>query len=671
MTDDTAVAIVGMSARFPGARDLAEYWANLRDGVCSIVDFTEAELLADGADPAEVTRPDYVPSQGYLTEADRFEPELFGVNRTEAAALDPQHRLVLQAAWSALEDAGYNPRRAPARTGVYLGGSVTEHMIAAHADRRLAAELGQLQVRILTDREYLAPWVSYRLGLDGPSLTVQTACSTSLTAVHLAVQALILGECDAAVAGGVSIGSVRRSGYVYREGGVLSPDGRCRPFDEKAAGTVSGNGVGVVLLRRLSDALAGGDPIRAVIRGSAVTNDGAAKVGFTAPGVARQTAAIVEAWAAAGLEPSAAQYVEMHGTGTELGDPVEVAAASAAFARDNGTACGIGSVKANLGHLDAAAGIASLIKVVLMLGNRTVVPTVNVTAPSPDLALEHTPFQLATRVDPWYEPATGPRLAGVTAVGIGGTNVHAVVAEAPAPAGVAPADRWELLPLSARTEQQLRTSARNLATALRAPDAPALSDVAYTLRTGRATLAARAFVVAGTRGGAADLLAALADGRPVPPAFGPLAAIGESWVDGADVVWPEPAPGARRVHLPTYPFAGERLGSFVLGEAAPAARPAEESGELTEDAVCALLSASLGLESPDDLAKTYTNVGGDSLTAVHLTGRLRDELRVDLPIEVFLSAISLRELAVQITAVAHGNGDTLLGTLLDDLDAID
>jgi len=700
MTDAPAVAIVGMSGRFPGAPDLARYWDNLRDGVCSISDFDDEELLAAGVAPEELRRGDYVPAKGFLADADRFEAELFGFNRTEAAALDPQHRLLLETAWGALEDAGFDPRDAPGRTGVYVGGSLTEHMIAANVDGRLAAELGGMQLRILTDREFLAPWVSYRLGLSGPSMTVQTACSTSLTAVHLAVQALLLGECDAALAGGVSVDSVHKRGYRFLEGGIFSPDGRCRPFDEKAAGTVSGNGVGVLVLRRLEDALADGDPVRAVIRGTAVTNDGAAKVGFTAPSVDPQTAAVVEAWSAAGLDPSAAQYVEMHGTGTEIGDRIEVAAVTAAVGAAGGARCGIGSVKSNIGHLDAAAGVASLIKVVLMLEHRTMVPTANVTRPHPDLALDHTPLHLVTQVADWERPVGRPRLAGVTGLGIGGTNVHVVLAEAPEPPPTAVSDRLELLTVSARTQEQLRVVAGRLAATLRSPQPPALADVAHTLRSGRTPLAVRAYVLASTTGEAADAFAALADGHPVVSPAGELRRLGEAWVRGEEIAWPESAAGARRVHLPTYPFAGERRGALALagtlrsaGDAQPdaehpttatgatatgttatgatatgATAPASGSA-LTEAAVTALLSATLGLTGPDDLEQTYFNLGGDSLGAVQLVSRLRDEFGVDVPIELFLESISLRELVTRITAIGDRADDNMLAALLDELDS--
>ncbi|KAA2256059.1 hypothetical protein F0L68_26800 [Solihabitans fulvus] len=652
---DGAIAVVGMSGRFPGARNLAEYWTNLRDGVCSIAEFTSAELLADGADEQAIGHANHVPAKGFLADADRFEAELFGFNRTEAAALDPQHRLLLETAWSALEDAGYDPLRGPARTGVYVGGSPTEHMFAAATDPRLAATIGAMQVRILTDREFLAPWVSYRLGLDGPSMTVQTACSTSLTAVHLAAQALLLGECDAALAGGVAVDSVRRNGYLYTDGGIFSPDGRCRPFDEKAAGTVPGNGVGVVVLRRLADALADGDPVRAVIRGTAVTNDGATKVGFTAPGVDQQTAAIVEAWGAAGLDPASAQYLEAHGTGTQLGDRIELAAATAAF-RD-AREVGLGSVKSNIGHLDAAAGIAALIKSVLMVEHGTLVPTVNVTNANPELQSGSTPFRLVDERADWPRPADGPRLAGVTSVGIGGTNVHLVLAEAPPrPAAARRADA-EVLPLSARTEAQLAALTSAMADALSTGDGPDIAEVAHTLHAGRTPLPVRGYVVAADR---ADAVTQLRTGRRVTH---PL---GEAWLAGEDVDWPA-VPGARRVRVPTYPFAGASHGALSITRAQAPEETAARQDIDTEAAVGVLLREALDLDGPAALDQTYFAAGGDSLTAVLLVGRLSDEFGIDVSIELFLEQLTLAELAARIVAAA--SPDDSLASLLDEFEA--
>ncbi|TYB59450.1 hypothetical protein FXF51_33755 [Nonomuraea sp. PA05] len=652
MNDVPAAAIVGMSGRFPGARDVGEFWRNLLDGVCSIIDFTEEELLAAGVDAAELRGPGYVASKGFLAEADRFEHELFGFNSTEAAALDPQHRQLLETAWSALEDAGYDPRRTGLRTGVYVGGGPSEHAVAAQVDGRLRARLGPMRVRVFTDREFLAGWLSYRLGLTGPSLTVQTGCSTSLATVHVAVQALLSGECDLALAGGVSIDSPYPRGYLYEPGGISSPDGRCRPFDEKAAGTVGGDGVGLVVLRRLEDAVADGDPIHAVIRGTAAGNDGAGRVGFTAPGVDGQVSTIVEAWAAAGLDPASAQFLEAHGTGTDLGDRIEVAAATEAFR--GARRCAIGSVKSNVGHLNAAAGVAGLIKAVLMLRHRTMVPTVNVTRPHPELRLDATPFRLLTGVEEWERPAWGPRLAGVSSLGIGGTNVHVVLEEPPSPPIATGGAREAVLPLSARTGAQLATAARRLAAALRAPGAPPLADVAHTLAHGRAALEARACVTATTREDAATALEALATDL----ATGGTA--GSAWAAGEEVAWP--GTGGHRAHLPTYPFAGDPHEALTL-TARP--EPPPPTPQPSEAAVTALFLSTLALTTDQDLDRTYFAAGGDSLTAVFLVSELRDRFALDVPIDLFLTELPLREL---IARAVQGEDDDLLTGLLDELE---
>ncbi|MEU8384459.1 type I polyketide synthase [Streptosporangium sp. NPDC048865] len=529
MIDDThssAVAIVGMSGRFPGARDLGAYWENLKNGVCSITDFTPEELIEDGADPAEVNRANYVRSKGVLAGADRFEADLFGFSPKDAAILDPQHRLLLETAWSALEDAGYNPRAVPGTAGVYVGGGLSDHAIAVLGDARLQAEMGRTHISLLTDKDSLASWISYRLALTGPSMTVGTACSTSLTAVHVAVQSLLSGECSLAVAGGAGIDTLAKRGYLPQEGGIASAGGRCRPFDERSDGTLPGNGVGLVVLRRYEDALRDGDRIHCLIRGSAVTNDGNAKIGFTAPGTDGQRAAITEAMAAAGVTPRDVQYIEMHGTGTALGDQIEVSAASQAFGAEphEPAWCGIGSVKSNIGHLDTAAGIAGLIKTALMLENGTLVPTVGFGAPNPALGLEKTPFRVVDGTTGWTRPEGGRRVAGVTSVGMGGTNVHMILEEAPDTREEESGDAGvpRLLPLSALTRDGLAAAAEALARHLTGPGAAPLSDIARTLQTGRAELEVRGYVVAGGHREAAEALRS----PVVPPDTGPAVSEG-------------------------------------------------------------------------------------------------------------------------------------------------
>lgn len=520
---ERAIAVVGMSGRFPGAPTIEQYWANLRAGVCSLREFSREELLADGVDSTLLDRPDYVPAKGYLEDADRFEAELFGFTRREAALLDPQHRLLLETAWGALEDAGRDPLDVGVRTGVYVGGGTSEHMIAALSDPATGADLGALNVRLLTDKDFLASWISYRLGLDGPAMAVQTACSTSLTAVHVAVQALLLGECDLALAGGVAIDSIRREGYVYQSGAIMSRDGRCRPFSAAADGTVRGNGVGLVALRRLEDAVAEGDPIHAVIRGTAAVNDGGDKIGFTAPGERGQFTAMTEALSAADLDPAAIDYIEMHGTATALGDRIEVAATSAAYA--GAARVGIGSVKSNLGHLDAAAGIAGLIKAALMVRRGEFVPTVNVQGANPDLALDSTPLRIVEAGGPWTTPDGSPRRAGVSSVGLGGSNVHIILEQAPdsapdsAPAGTT---GRVLLPISARTAEQTTAAAHALADTIEQRPDLDLGAVAATLQRGRARLAHRGYVVAASRAEAVAGLRSLVTHEATTAAGGAL-----------------------------------------------------------------------------------------------------------------------------------------------------
>jgi len=463
------VAIVGMAGRFPGAADVDELWRNLRLGVESISRLTPAEMLAAGVAAELIADPRYVPAKGVLDGVELFDAEFFGFTPAEAELMDPQHRLFLECCWQACEDGGYDPRRYTGRIGVYAGAGSPSYLLAQLLDRpdRLSAA-GGLAVRLFNGSDFLTTHVSYKLNLRGPSVAVQTACSTSLVAVHLACQALLAGDCDLALAGGVSLRNLYREGYLFEEGGVLSPDGHCRAFDAAAAGTVPGDGLGLVALRRLADARADGDAITAVIKGTAINNDGAAKVGFTAPSVSGQAEVIAAAQAVAGVSPDTIAYVEAHGTGTALGDPIEVAALSQAFgaAADGRRGyCALGSLKSNLGHLDAAAGVAGLIKTVLALHHGELPPSLHYETPNPQIDFAASPFYVNARLRPW--PAgEAPRRAGVSAFGIGGTNAHVVLEEAPRPrrretaaaagsaasAGPHPARPCQLLVLSARSE---------------------------------------------------------------------------------------------------------------------------------------------------------------------------------------------------------------------------
>ncbi|WP_437675093.1 type I polyketide synthase [Sorangium sp. So ce131] len=502
------IAIIGMAGRFPGARDVDTFWRNLCAGVESVTVLTDDELREAGVEPALMARPDYVRTRAVLDDIDLFDAELFGFTPREAAALDPQHRLFLECAWEAFENAGIDPERAGGRVGVYAGSSLNDylfHLFPGGARLESAADIAAL---LALDKDFLTTRVSYKLNLEGPSIAVQTACSTSLVALHLACQGLLSGDCDLALAGGVSISIPQKVGYLYQEGAIGSPDGHCRAFDAEARGTVAGSGVGVVLLKRLEDALADRDAIVAVIKGSAVNNDGRAKVGYTAPRVEGQASAIRAAHVAAGVDAGSITYVEAHGTGTPLGDPIEIAALTEAFraSSDRKGFCAVGSVKTNIGHLDAAAGVAGLIKAALSLAHRRIPPSLHFREQNPAIDFASSPFYVATELAEWA-PSESPRRAGVSSFGLGGTNAHVVLEEAPPVPAAEDAGRpCELLVLSARSSASLERLTDALAQHLEARVDLDLADVAHTLQLGRRAFAHRRAVACRTREEAARAL---------------------------------------------------------------------------------------------------------------------------------------------------------------------
>ncbi|HKV12538.1 MAG TPA: condensation domain-containing protein, partial [Thermoanaerobaculia bacterium] len=494
------IAIVGLTGRFPGASGVEALWDNLRAGVASIARFSDEDLAASGIPPALRRDPRYVPAAGVLEGVELFDAGFFGYNPREAELLDPQQRLFLECAWEALEHAGYDSQRVPGPVGVFasLGFNRYLHQLLSSVD---PAAVGGPQLLLGNDKDFLATRVSYKLDLQGPSMTVQTACSSSLLAVHLACQNLRLGACDMALAGGVTIAVPQRAGYLYEEGGIVSPDGYCRTFDASARGTVGGSGVGIVVLKRLEDALADGDTIHAVLLGSAANNDGGSnKAGYTAPSVTGQSNAISAALADAGVSPETISYVEAHGSATPLGDPIEVAALTRAFRRETERTgfCSLGAVKTNVGHLDAAAGVTGLIKTVLALEHRQIPPSLHFETPNPAIDFAASPFRVADRLTDWTSSGE-PRRAGVSAFGIGGTNVHAVLEEAPSVALSGPSRPWQVLLLSARTPAALERMTDRLADRLEQDPDLDLADVAYTLRVGRRPFAHRRAVLAATR----------------------------------------------------------------------------------------------------------------------------------------------------------------------------
>jgi phthiocerol/phenolphthiocerol synthesis type-I polyketide synthase E len=503
------IAIVGMAGRFPGAGSVDAFWDNIQRGVESVTRFTDAELRARGVSEAALADPDYVKAGVVLEGMDQFDAAFFGYTPRDAEHLDPQQRLFLECAWEALEHAGYDPARYRGSVGVYAGSGAALYLIKQllpfyplENGGRVADLLGLMAGN---SPDSLCTRVAYKLNLRGPAVTVQTACSTSLMAVHTACQSLLGYECDMALAGGVSLNLLQNGGYYHQAGAIFSADGHCRAFDAAASGTLLGSGAGILVLKRLDDARRDGDTIHAVIKGSAANNDGADKIGYTAPGIQGQVEAIRTAQLVAGVTPDTMGYIEAHGTGTSLGDPIEIAALTRAFRAhtDRRNFCAIGSVKTNVGHLDAAAGVAGLIKTVMALKHQTLPASLNFVSPNPEIDFEQSSFHVNTETRPWPR-SQHPRRAGVSSFGIGGTNVHVIVEEAPVektlPLASPTADEhWVMLPLSARSEQALQQARQQLADHLETHPQQSLADVANTLLLGRKRFNCRAAALARTR----------------------------------------------------------------------------------------------------------------------------------------------------------------------------
>ncbi|MGW4694785.1 beta-ketoacyl synthase N-terminal-like domain-containing protein [Kitasatospora cineracea] len=495
--DTSAVAVIGMAGRFPGARSVTELWRNLLAGKESLTRLSTAELESEGVPAALHGDPDYVPVRGLLEAPCDFDAGLFGYSPKEAQLTDPQQRLLLESAWEALDDAGYGGTRTS--TGVFVGTSFNSYLLHHIVNEPSARDdIDFLQLVLGNDKDHAATRIAYKLDLHGPAVTVQTACSTSLVAVHQACQALLGGDCDIALAGGASVQLPQRTGYLYSPNGIFSPDGHCRPFDQDAHGTVVGAGAALVVLKRADRALADGDTIHALIRGSAVNNDGARKAGYTAPSIQGQREVILSALRAARVDPSSIGYVEAHGTGTELGDGIEISALTEAYRQYTAETgfCGIGSVKANLGHLDAAAGVTGLIKAVLAVREGQVPPSINCTTPNPEIPWAETPFFVETHARTWE---AAPRRAAVSAFGMGGTNAHVIVEQPPSwpvsdtPEKGGPA---ELVVVSAASRGAAHELSAAISQHLAEERGPRLSDAAFTLQMGRKHLRWRVAVAA-------------------------------------------------------------------------------------------------------------------------------------------------------------------------------
>jgi acyl transferase domain-containing protein len=673
-----SVAIIGMAGRFPGAPSVESFWTLLREGREGLRALAPDELEVD---PAFAARPGFVAAGGVLDGIDGFDAAFFGFTRAEAEQTDPQQRIFLMCAWEALEAAGYDPRGlAHLPVGVYAGAAMSVYGL-----RRLLAQggpcLATFQSLMGCDKDYLTTRVSYELGLTGPSQTLGSACSTSLVAVALACQQLLDFTVDMALAGGVSVSAPQRLGYLHEEGGIFSSDGHCRPFDARADGTVPGNGAGVVVLKRLEDARADGDFVWAVIRGSAVNNDGDDKVGYTAPSVGGQARVISSAMAAAGVRPEDIGYVEAHGTGTVLGDPIEIEALRRAFAEGQSPrgSCPIGSVKSNVGHLNAASGVAGLIKVALALHHRELPPSLHFERPNPRIDFDRTPFFVNTSLRPW---TGGPRRAGVSSFGFGGTNVHMIVEEAPAPeAAVDRRPGPHLLVVSARSEAALGEASARLAAHLEAHPGIDLSAVAATLQLGRHAFRYRRGVVCAT---APDAVLAL--GRREPAA--------RSAEPPPPVVFFFPGQGAQHPGMGRGLYAREPvfrevvdtcaeglraalgldLRDVVFGEGEETARRLQETALaqpalFTIEAATARLLQSFGIEpaavvghSVGEIAAAWVAGALDlegALTLVAARGRMMQAMAPGAMLSVWAAEAELRPLLPEGVEIAAVNGPEL------------
>jgi 3-oxoacyl-(acyl-carrier-protein) synthase/thioesterase domain-containing protein/acyl carrier protein len=629
MTDagqDRAIAIIGVGLRVPGARRVADFWDLLVTGREQVRAFSPEELRAAGVSDEEQAHPAYVPFGAPLEDADLFDAGFFGMPPQEARVTDPQHRVFLECAHVALEDSGVCFRGMDGRVGVFGGTAMSSYLITNLLRNKDFSGQGiSYPLLIGNDKDFLCTRVAYRLGLNGPAVTVQTACSTSLTAVHLACQSLIEHECDVALAGGVSITFPQTAGYRHAEGGPLSRDGRCRPFDAAANGTVKGNGCAVVTLKRLSDALADSDHIYAVIRGTAVNNDGTDKAGYTAPSILGQAEVIRDALAFSGLRPRDVGYVEAHGTGTYLGDPIEVNALAEAYASDPPGTCVLGSLKANLGHLDTAAGVVGLVKTALVLYHQHIPAQVNFTGANPELKLDRTPFAVAAGQHAGARVLTA---AAVSAFGIGGTNTHCVLVPPVSTSRPAPPEADYPVMLSARDDEALTTAARELADHIDS-SVPRVDDLCLTLLTGRVrrprvlTFSARdlAGVLHGLRG--------YLDGQPPPPH--PLT---DSWLAGNvrnDAGLESLVRHARRTPLPTHPLRPER---YWVDPDLPTS-PAKDGGRVfaprvdVDAQVLAIIRDQLGTDgiAPHD---DFFDAGGESLAAIDIISAFRERFDVTM-----------------------------------------
>ncbi|PIR11355.1 MAG: hypothetical protein COV52_04440 [Gammaproteobacteria bacterium CG11_big_fil_rev_8_21_14_0_20_46_22] len=664
------IAIIGMAGRFPGAKNIDEFWFNIENGVESIVVFDDQELLSSGVPQVLLDNPNYIRAKGYLKNAALFDADFFNFSAYEATMLDPQFRLFFEVVWEALENAAYVPGSSNDRVGVFAGCSTSNYGDALSNEEGFVSESQSKDMLLLTHnaKDFLTTLLAYKLNLTGPCVNVQTACSTSLVSIWMACESLLASSCEIALAGGVSVTTPLKSGYLYQDGMILSKDGHCRTFDEKAVGTVPGNGLGVLVLKRLSKALEDHDNIHAIIRGGAVNNDGSNKIGFSAPSVEGQKKVIEAALDRAKITPNDIAYLEAHGTGTLIGDPIEVRALGRVFSKQGvKSKVALGALKPNIGHLDVAAGVAGVIKTIEALKHKCFPPNINFKKLNSAINLNDINFCINTSPVKWAAENSS-RFAGVSSFGIGGTNAHLVLQEAPQLPGSCNDDLPVLIVLSAKKRTGLIRRRRKIINYLKLNPAASLKDIAYTLQVGRKTMQDRFACICFTkeqaieRLGDLDQLEALQVNddtlcESTKLAYETLYRLAKQWLAKEDVNWQELYRASKpfKLALPTYPFESREYWAkpYILKDHSTTERssPSQKrkffSRETIELEVTAIFKSFLG---SDQICATddFYDLGGDSLLILQLIEEIRKKLGVEIPESKLSSCSTPKEIAAYI-----------------------
>lgn len=673
-TSATDIAIIGMAGRFPGADNVQEFWENIENKVESISFFTDDDLTRAGVSPSLLANKNYIRAKGCLNNASLFDAKFFNFAEYEAKILDPQFRLLLQTAWEALEDAAYTPGSASENIGVFAGSSIagSYYINNLMSNDNIRSQSQDMALLTHNAQDFLTTMLAYKLNLTGPCITVQTACSTSLVAICTACEYLVNSKCDIALAGGASVTTPLNSGYLYQKGMIGSSDGHCRAFDAEANGTVPGNGLGLVVLKKLDRALADHDHIHAVIKGFAINNDGNNKMGFTSPSIEGQQKVVQAALDMARIDLSQLSYIEAHATGTRLGDPIEAAALVDVFKSSNQSKAqnpiALGTLKPNIGHLDIASGVAGVIKTALALKHKTLPPTINFERLNPEIDFSDTPFYINKIKKEWCKIGPHSRLAGVSSFGIGGTNAHLILEEAPKREPSKNSNSLVLFVLSAKRRSALIRQRRSLADYLEKNTNVDLNDIAFTLQVGRQTMKERFACICGSREEAIEKLRNLneqtileMDHNMPSTEYDRLLSAVQQWLtsDNSTFNWSDLYinNSPYRVPLPTYPFEGREYwihpdSIAPLSNQQQPADPKKMSTEALEIAFKDIFKSFLGTDRIDSIDDFY-DLGGDSLLTLQVADEIKKKLGIEISAEVLEKNSSPRNLTKFIQDSIH------------------